>query len=69
MNVHANSEFSISSNFKIKEVDYDRGRVVVEDIPTNPVTGKPYFEIKKWGDIDWPDNVNTYHYETKKPTE
>lgn len=52
MNDHIQNDVSISSGFKITEIDYDQGRVMVEeDIPTNPKTGTPYFEIPEdaWG--------------------
>lgn len=55
MNDHIQNDVSISSGFKITEIDYDQGRVMVEeDIPTNPKTGKPYFTINEdiW-DKEW----------------
>ena len=49
---------SISSNFEIIEVDYDKGTVLVEatkdEILINPLSGKPYFKIPEeaWND-EW----------------
>lgn len=52
MNDQIRDDVSISSGFRITDVDYDQGRVMVEeDLPTNPATGKPYFKINEdsWG--------------------
>ena len=55
MSKHVKNKVSISSGFRITEIDYNQGRVVAEEeTPTNPETGKPYFKIneKSWGE-DW----------------